>query len=166
MPKKITEAQIREHLQTLRATPQRIATYTEGLDERRLSTPPAPGEWSVVEILAHLRGCADVWSYSIYAMLTLDSPELAHIHPRDWTKKQNYSTLTFTENFQAFKVGRDNLVRILEGLSFEEWGRSARFIGKANIYTIFGETMRMALHEVDHNHQLERACRFIQDNPL
>jgi hypothetical protein len=155
MPKQVSETQIKVHLQTLIETPQRIAACTQGMDEIRLNTAPAPNEWSAVEILAHLRGCADVWSYSIYAMLILDEPELAHIHPRDWTKKLNYSILSFAENFQAFRAGRDNLVRILKGLSFEQWGRSARFIGKANTYTIFGETMRMALHEVDHCNQLD-----------
>jgi len=155
MPKKVTQAQITTYLQTLRETPQRIASLTAGLDESRLHAARAPGEWSVVDILAHLRGCADVWSYSIYAMLILDNPELAYIHPRAWAKKQDYATVRFAENFQAFAVGRQNLLRILAGLSFDEWDRSARFIGKANTYTVFGETMRMALHEFDHWQQLE-----------
>ena len=72
MPKKITEAGISLHLQTLRDTPQRIAACTQGVTELRLTTPPAPDAWSARDILAHLRGCAEVWSYSIYAMLTLD----------------------------------------------------------------------------------------------
>jgi hypothetical protein len=156
MAKKIIEAQIREYLQTLTQTPQRILDCIKGMDESQLKTPLAPKEWSIVEILAHMRGGADVWSYSIYAMLMLDNPVLAFIHPRDWAKKQQYATLSFAENFEAFKVGRDNLVRILGGLSFEEWGRSATFTGKVNTFTIFGETMRMALHDADHCNQLER----------
>jgi DinB family protein len=155
MLKKVTEEQIKLYLQTLIDTPQLILKYTEGLDEARLKTPPASDEWSVVDILAHLRGCADVWSYSIYAMLTLDNPGLAFIHPRAWTKTQQHDKLSFAENFQAYQVGRDNLVRVRQGLSFEDWNRWARFIGKANVYTIFGETMRMALHEMDHWEQLE-----------
>ena len=155
MPKKITEAGISLHLQTLRETPKRIAACTQGVAELRLTTPPAPDAWSVRDILAHLRGCAEVWSYSIYAMLTLDEPELAYIHPRNWTKKLGYSTLSFAENFQAFAVARASLLHILEGLSFEQWGRSARLIGKVNTYSVFGETMRMALHEADHYDQFE-----------
>ncbi|MBZ0284745.1 MAG: DinB family protein [Anaerolineae bacterium] len=155
MPKKVTEAQVKIHLKMLIETPERIAACTAGMDETRLKMPPAPNEWSLVEILAHLRGCAEVWSYSIYAMLTLDKPELGHIHPRDWTKRLGYADLSFAENFQAFKVGRDHLVRILQGLTFEEWDRSCRFIGRANTFTVFGETMRMALHELDHCQQIE-----------
>ena len=153
--KKITEDQIRLHLRTLVEAPQRISACTRGLDEARLRMAPAPDEWSVVEIMAHVRGCAEVWSYSIYAMLVLDNPELTFFHPRDWSKKLGYASLPFAENFQAYKLGRDNLVRILDGLPFEAWGRSARFTGKTNPYTVFGETLRMARHELDHCQQLE-----------
>ncbi|MEP7291849.1 MAG: DinB family protein [Chloroflexota bacterium] len=156
MPKKVTEAQIRFSLQTLRETPQRLVTLTSGIDESRLRAAPQPKEWSMVEILAHLRASADLWSYSIYAMLTLDSPELAHIHPRNWEKMQGYHHLTFAENLLAFQVGRANLLRILEPLSFANWDRSARFVGRANATTIFGETLRMALHESDHWQQLDK----------
>lgn len=155
MPKKVNAAQIQDYLQALTAAPQRIAACTAGLDEVRLALAPAPDAWSAVEILAHVRGCADVWSYSIYAMLFLDHPVLAFIHPRDWTKKQGYAALSFEENFRAYQIGRAHLVRILTGLTFEHWDRSGRFSGKANTYTVFGETMRMALHDADHCAQLE-----------
>lgn len=155
MPKKITEAQITEHLQTLHDTPQRIAAVINGHDETHLRTAPMPDEWSALQILAHLRGCAEVWGYTIYAMLILDNPELAHIHPRDWTKKLGYDKLSFEENFTAFKVERNNLIRMLEKLSIEEWGRTASFIGSANTQTIFSQTLRMTLHELDHCQQLE-----------
>ena len=155
MPKKITESGIQTHLQTLRETPQRIAALIEGKPEADLRLAPTPKEWSANEILAHLRACADVWDYTIYAMYMLDIPQLAFIHPRDWTKKMSYTKLTFEENFLAFRVERKNLLRILENLTFEEWGRSASFIGKANTQTIFSQTLRIALHEHDHCNQLE-----------
>jgi hypothetical protein len=88
-------------------------------------------------------------------MLTLDKPQLAYIHPREWTQKLGYAALSFADNFEAYRIGRANLLRILGGLSFEDWNRSATFIGKANVYTIFGETLRMAEHDLDHSQQLE-----------
>lgn len=155
MPQKITEAGIKEHLQTISEAPGRIAAATKGVDETRLRTPPAPGEWSAVQVLAHLKSSADVWAYSIYAMLTLDSPQLADIHPRAWAKIQKYETLPFAELFLAFEVEHKNLVRILRRLSFEDWGRTSTFIGKVNTFTIFSQTMRMAMHDLDHCQQIE-----------
>lgn len=155
MPKKVTDAAIKEYLEALTNAPRRIAACTDGVDASRLSTPPAPGEWSMVEIMAHMRGCCEVWSYSIFAMITLDSPELAFIHPREWSKKLGYANLPFAENFQPYQIERQNLVRILSGLKFADWDRSARFSGKVNIHTIFDEVMRMAMHDLDHCNQIE-----------
>lgn len=48
-------------LTLLAETPERIAILTDGLSPAQLQTRPAPDEWSAVEVLAHLRACADVW---------------------------------------------------------------------------------------------------------
>ncbi|MBX3065222.1 MAG: DinB family protein [Anaerolineae bacterium] len=39
----------------------RLATITDGLTPAQLHTPPAADEWSINDVLAHLRSCADVW---------------------------------------------------------------------------------------------------------
>jgi hypothetical protein len=155
MPKEMTEEAIQSYLQSIKETPDRIRRATMHLDETRLATPLAPKEWSAVQILAHLRAGADVWGYSIYAMLTLDTPEMADIHPRAWDKMQAYAQLSFAENLQAFEIERRNLVRVLGKLSFAAWGREGRFIGKVNVHSIFSQTMRLASHELDHCQQLE-----------
>lgn len=155
MVKRVTEPGIRLHVQTLIDTPQRIRACTRGVDEARLSTAPGPGEWAAAAIMAHLRACAEVWSTSIYAMLSEDQRVLAYIHPRDWIKQRGYAALGFAANFEAFEEDRTELVRVLERLSFEQWSRSARLTGKANVYTVFGETLRMARHDAEHCHQLE-----------
>lgn len=157
--KEITEANIRLHLQTLTATPQRITASTAGMDEKRLSTPAVPKEWSAVKILAHLRGCAEVWAYSIYAVLTTENLELGHIHPRDWVKKLGYVKVSFAENFRAFEVERTNLLRVLGKLSMAEWQRTVKFVVRANTTTVFHQTQRMAQHEAGHCDQIEAIFR-------
>ncbi len=155
MPKTVTEAEIKQYLQSLIEAPQRIAACTAGLDETGLKTPPAPKEWSAQEIMGHVRGCAEVWTRSIGDMLALDCPQLTYVAPREWVKKQKYMRLGFAENYHAYQVERDTLIRVLQGLTVEQWNRSATFIGKFNTFTVFGEVMRMALHDLDHCNQLE-----------
>ena len=48
-------------LSILRDTPERLRGLTGDLTEAELHAAPEPGEWSVTEIAAHLRSCADVW---------------------------------------------------------------------------------------------------------
>jgi len=49
-----------ELLAMLAAAPPRIAASAAGLAPAQLQTPPAPGEWSANEVLAHIRACADI----------------------------------------------------------------------------------------------------------
>jgi hypothetical protein len=151
----VTEAQIREYLQSLNEAPRRIAACTQGLDEIRLKTAPAPDEWSAEEIMAHVRGSAEARTRTIHKMLALDNPRLPYVSPRGWVRKQKYDTLSFAENFRAYQVERADLIRVLQGLSLDQWNRSATFTGKSSASTVFDQAMSMAQHDLDHCNQLE-----------
>jgi hypothetical protein len=51
--------------------PGRIATVTGGVDRAQLSLGSS-GEWSALEVLAHLRTCADVWGGCISRIIRED----------------------------------------------------------------------------------------------
>lgn len=155
MPKKITESAIQEQLNILEQTVPRITKCTDTLGESFLQTASTAGEWSANEILTHIRSCAEVWSYSIYAMLIIDAPELNNIHPNTWSKFQQYNTLSFAENLLAFDIQRQNLLRKLKHLSLKDWKRTGRFSNKSNEYSVFSQTRRMAQHELGHCEQIE-----------
>ena len=65
----VTETGIGELLSLAAATPQRLAASSAGVDETRLTRPPAPDAWSALDILNHLRACEEVWMHSVHAML-------------------------------------------------------------------------------------------------
>jgi hypothetical protein len=48
-------------LTQLEEQPKAIAALTTCLPQARLHRPASPGEWSVNDVLAHLRSCADMW---------------------------------------------------------------------------------------------------------
>jgi DinB superfamily len=48
-------------LSVLGETPPRLRSLTGDLTEAMVHAAPEHGEWSVAEITAHLRSCADVW---------------------------------------------------------------------------------------------------------
>ena len=59
-------------LSVLRDTPDRLRCLTGDMTEAKLHAAPEPGEWSVTEIAAHLRSCADVWGQAIEAIAVTD----------------------------------------------------------------------------------------------
>jgi hypothetical protein len=158
--KKVSESEISAYLDLLENTPRRILACTAELESEALHRAPQPGAWSVIQILAHLRAGADVWAYSIYAMLTLDNPVLPDIHPRKWAKTVQYEKLDFNDSLRAFELGRLALVLVLKALPAESWSRTA-VIGKRG-HSVFSQVRRIAKHEIDHCEQIERLVEEMQ----
>ena len=121
----ITQTEIEEVLHILAETPERITAVAQTRSTAQLQTKPDAKEWSVNEILAHLRACVDVWSKDIDAMITQDSPKLRYLSPRTYMRKTNYATLEFAPSFQIFCVQREALLKKLHNLTLAEWARNA-----------------------------------------
>ena len=150
---KITPAEITKYLALLEEFPRTVAARTAGLSEAQLRWSPSKKDWSVVEVLAHLRACAEIWSFSIYAMLAENKPVFPLLDERRWTKAARYATFEFQPAFQIFCLQRQELIAVLKPLDIETWARSANIEGRN--HTVFSQTRRMALHETEHLDQIQ-----------
>lgn len=154
MPKTaITPANIAEVLALLVETPARIAAATTILDETQLHHQPDPKAWSIAQILAHLRGCDDVWAHTIYAMLTTENPHMPVFHPREWSKVVSYGRLPFITSLQSFTLKRAELVAVLQKLPEGKWARTA-VLGN-HTHSVYSQARRLALHEATHCAEIE-----------
>ena len=150
---KITPAEITKYLALLEAFPRNVAAQTAGLSEAQLRWSPGKKDWSIVEVIAHLRACTEIWSFSIYAMLAEDKPIFPLLDERRWTKAARYATFEFQSAFQIFCLQRQELLAVLKQLDFETWARSANIEGRN--HTVFSQGRRMALHETEHLKQIQ-----------
>lgn len=149
----VNQPDIDKFLAILTENPRRIVTCTVGVSETTLREPPGQREWPVVEILAHIRACQDLCSFSIYAMLTEIQPVLPGLDERKWVKVTHYAALPFKDSFQAFLLRRIELINVLRKLSFEDWSRSAVIGGRTQ--TIFSQVRRIAFQELEHVEEIE-----------
>ena len=92
-------------------------------------------------------------------MLAEKEPVLPDINERKWAKVTGYAEVPFAESFQAYVLQRENLLRVLKALPFEDWERSAVIFGRK--HTVFTQARRMAKHEAEHAKQIE----FLLGNP-
>ena len=106
-----------------------ISFLTEGLPPAQLTNPPKPGEWSVRDVLAHLRACADMWGKYIVVILNEDHPTFKAVNPTTWIKKMNYLEQKFQPSLHAFTAQRAELVALVNPLPPEAGSRTATVTG-------------------------------------
>jgi DinB family protein len=145
-------------LSVLRETPDRLSSLTADLTESSLHAAPEPGEWSVAEIVAHLRSCADVWGRAIETITVTDHPTIRAVSPTTWIKSTDYRELAFASSLDAFSKQRDQLLALLVDLPDQGWSRSATVLGGGRPLelTVHSYASRLARHDRTHWRQLAK----------
>jgi len=156
---------VEQILSILRDTPDRVSELTGDLPEAKLRAAPEPGEWSVTEIAAHLRSCADVWGQAIQTIVVTDHPTIRAVSPTTWIKSTDYRELAFASSWQAFRKQRDQLLALLGQLPAEGWSRSATVLGGGRPLeeTVHAYANRLARHERTHWRQVTKTVRALLD---
>lgn len=149
---------VEQVLALLAETPGRIAALTAGLTPAQLRRSPSPDEWSVSDVLAHVRACADVWGGCMLAIAAQDRPTLRAVNPLTWIKKTDYPELAFQRSLRAFARQRAELMPVLERLPRHGWSRTATVTGAGSVLVrdvlFYGRWM--AGHERTHVKQIAR----------
>lgn len=151
-------------LAILRDTPDRLSDLTGDLTEAQLHAAPEPGEWSVTEIAAHLRSCADVWGEVIETIVVTDNPTIRAVSPTTWIRSTDYREQAFAPSLQAFTSQRDRLLALLEQLPAAGWSRSATVVGGGRPLelTVHTYAARLARHERTHWRQVAKTAKAVR----
>jgi hypothetical protein len=138
----------------LRATPKHFTRVADGLTDAQLSRPPAAGGWSATELLAHLRGAADVQGAWIAKMLADDTPTIRYVSARTGMRK--HASDAFTASLRAYAQQRSSLVKTLSSLPLADWSRTATFTGTKPGWTptVFDLASGIATHDQSHHEQI------------
>jgi len=149
---------IQQVLTLLAETPLRITALTADLMPAQLHTSPSPGKWSVNDVFAHLRACADVWGDCIVAIVAQDNPTLRAVNPRTWIEKTVYLEQEFQTSLHAFTTQRADLLTVLKPLAPEDWSRTATVTGAGTVLerTVLFYGRWLAGHERPHLKQIQR----------
>ena len=158
MPRK--RMPVEQILALLTESPKRIDEVTDALTPAQAHAAPEPGEWSVNEVLAHLRACADVWGDCIATILAEDQPTIRAIKPKRWIKSTDYPELDFRPSLGTFTEQRSELLASLLRLNEDDWACVAIVTGAGRPIerSLLSFADRMARHERSHRKQIERAA--------
>ena len=128
----------------------------EGHEPATFSARPGPDAWSATEILCHLRDIEDFYMGRMQLMLVNDRPTLVVLDPDRWARERQYQRCDAMEALATFRSARAETLAFLDGLTPEQWERSANH-PLLGVITVRRIVHSMAKHDRVHLAQLERA---------
>lgn len=136
-------------LERMGRLPERVIRLIEqeSLDELRRAGPS--GSWGAVEHVAHLRDFDDVALDRIDQILSEDDPELDLFDTDLRAIENDYHAQNPFETAESFRAIRSELVNRLDGMSDDDWQRTAHITGIGELTL---ETLIQQLDEHDEQH--------------
>jgi hypothetical protein len=144
-----------ETIDALRLTPELLTLTVTNLTPVQARKQPAPGEWSVVEVVCHLR---DVEEVSLNRFRTLRDVDDATVFGADanaLARERNYIADNLHKALAAFTELRATHLAELRALQPEQWERTGRHVSNGPI-SILNNTLHAAWHDTNHLAQIAR----------
>jgi len=137
------------------ATPKKLERLMKGVSPAKLRKRPAPGKWSVSELLAHLADAEIAGSFRMRLILGSPGTPVVAFDQDAWVTSGHYDKRDPRKSLELFRTLREANLAMLKSLTPEQWKHwgmhSER--GQESIEHI----VRMfAGHDLNHLLQIER----------
>jgi len=118
------QAERERYLEIIRSTPDKLKSALKGVPKKLLTWRPAPGKWSIHEIVCHMRD-AERNGYLIRygKILAEDNPTLPDVDPDKLAQERQYGRMNLREVVRDWQAARREALAILGKVTEEQWGR-------------------------------------------
>ena len=137
------------------ATPKKLERLVSRASASKLRKQPAPGKWSVAEILAHLADTEIVFGYRIRAILGAPGTPIQGFDQDKWAQAMSYvksDPRKSLERFSAFRKANLDLLKSLSAAQRKYHGMHSER-GEESVETI---AKLCAGHDINHLKQIEK----------
>ena len=138
----------------LRRTPRRLSRSVASATRRRLTERPAPGKWSVGEILSHLSEIEILWGYRIRAVYEKSGIPIVGMDQNAWAKNSRYRRIDPRRALETFVALRRANVELIDGIPRQALGRYGTHSQFGRV-TLARMISLLAGHDVNHARQVE-----------
>ncbi|HSZ60769.1 MAG TPA: DinB family protein [Terriglobales bacterium] len=137
------------------ATPKRLARLIKGVPTPKLRKRPAPGKWSVAEILAHLADVEIVVGWRMRSILGSPGTAIAAFDQDAWVIAGRYEKRDPKKSIELQRTLREANLALLKSLSPDQWKHFGQHAerGQESIEHI---VRMIAGHDINHISQIER----------
>jgi hypothetical protein len=137
------------------AAPARLARLLKGISPAKARKRPAPGKWSIAEIVAHLADAELVGGYRMRAILGAPGGPIIGFDQDVWVTALHYDKRNLPAAVAQYRALRDANLALLKTLTPEQWKHYGMHNerGAESIETI---VQMFAGHDLNHFQQIER----------
>jgi hypothetical protein len=140
------------------AAPQRLARLLKGVPRAKLRKRPAPGKWSIHEIMTHLADTEIVLGFRIRLVLGSPGTPIMGFDQDAWVENCHYDKRDTSTALEQFTALRKSNLALFKAVRPEQRNHSGMHSerGEENVETMIS---MMAGHDLNHIAQIERILK-------
>ncbi len=152
-------------MDALRPSPEVFSALLYGVTQEEARVARGGDEqWSIVQIICHLRDNEQFRLERIRLMRAQNNPSLAAYDQAKLAKERNYAAEDLRAALAAFLRVRSSVIAEFESLSPAEWERTGQHQEQGRI-TIGDQLVRDVTHDAVHAAQIARQLSLIHRSP-
>ena len=143
------------------ATPKKLERMVKGVSATKLRKRPAPGKWSVAEILAHLADVEIVVGWRMRSIIGSPGTPIQAFDQDVWVTAGHYEKRDPRKSLAQHRVAREANLDLLKSLTPDQWRHFGMHAerGQESIEHI---VCMLAGHDLNHIQQIERILKPVQ----
>lgn len=145
----------KEPLVVQSATPKKLERLIKGVPTNKLRKRPAPDQWSVNEILAHMADTEIVGGFRMRLILGSPGTPIAGFDQDAWVIAGHYDKRDPRKSVEQFRAVRAANLALLKSLTPEQWKHYGMHSERGR-ESIADHVLRFAGHDLNHLQQIER----------
>jgi len=111
-------------LEIIRSTPDRLKAALAGVPRKLLTWRPAPGKWSIHDIVCHMRDAErDGYLYRYRRLLAEDNPTFPDVDGDKLALERQYGRMNLREAVRDWRAARKEVLALLKKIRPEQWQR-------------------------------------------
>jgi len=145
----------KDPLRLQQAAPKKLAALIKGKQKKQLSRRPAPGKWSVAEIMAHLADAEIAISWRLRQVLSSNGVPIEAYDQDSWAKTFDYARRDPRQSLESFRILRENNIALLKTVPRKLWDNYGVHSERGN-ESVAHIARMVAGHDMNHLDQVER----------
>ena len=153
-----------ELIDALKVTPDTLKGLLSNISEEQARLAKGGDEnWSVVEVICHLRDAEEFTIQRVESMRSQNNPQIIGYDQAALARERKYNDADLNSALNAFIKYREHLVTSLSALAPDDWERGGEHNENGHM-TIFSYILHIVSHDAIHCAQIARQLSAIKNS--